>query len=150
VANTLKFPCNGVVGFIDGLDRPDRPHDDKESSNCTPDNTARDHIWRVARFRTAFREINHKSKGESIERADDHRAPPSCTCRATSTPPNVAAQRICHLYGSLGSKKIVAPSRPPSTAPIIITAGKFITPASAIIALDNSQNTRRHVLTRPS
>src|SRR6478736_1170568 len=66
--------------------------------------------------------------------------------RATSTPPNVAAQRICHLYGSLGSKKIVAPSRPPSTAPIIITVGKFITLASAIMASDNSQNTRSHAI----
>src|SRR6266540_3845073 len=45
---------------------------------------------------------------------------------AINTPFNVAAQRICHLYGSLGSKKIPAPPRPPSTAPINITIGKLI------------------------
>ena len=77
VASSLVLTRSGAVGFIDWLDRLDRPHDDKESSNSTPDNAARDHIWRVARFRTAFREINHKSKGESIERADDHPVPPS-------------------------------------------------------------------------
>src|SRR5215468_3191065 len=45
---------------------------------------------------------------------------------ATSTPFNVAAQRICHLYGSFGSKKIPTPSKAPSTTPIRITVRKFI------------------------
>src|SRR4029079_8187378 len=45
---------------------------------------------------------------------------------AINTPFKVAAQRICHLYGSFGSKKIPAPLRPPSSAPINITIGKLI------------------------
>ena len=34
---------------------------------------------------------------------------------ATKTPFSVAAKRICHLYGSLGSKKMPTPSKAPST-----------------------------------
>src|SRR4026207_537926 len=53
---------------------------------------------------------------------------------AINTPFNVAAQRICHLYGSFGSKKIPAPLRPPSSAPINITIGKLIRYSEAILA----------------
>src|SRR5439155_25878068 len=40
---------------------------------------------------------------------------------ATNTLFRVAAQKICHLYGSLGSKKIPAPSNAPRRAPITNT-----------------------------
>jgi len=46
---------------------------------------------------------------------------------AINAPFKVAAQRICHLYRSFGSKKIPAPLTPPNSAPINITIGKLIT-----------------------
>src|SRR5262249_3122885 len=61
--------------------------------------------------------------------ADHHRVPganENPVTSATSAPFNVAAQRICHLYGSFGSKKIPTPSKAPSTTPIRITIRKFI------------------------
>ena len=45
---------------------------------------------------------------------------------ATNTPFNVAAQRICHLYGSFGSRKMPTPSNTPNTAPMNTTLSKRI------------------------
>src|SRR5262249_6714356 len=61
VAKTLETIRNGGVGFIDWLDRFERPHDDEKANQSPCDNTARDHIRRVARFRTALCKINHKT-----------------------------------------------------------------------------------------
>ena len=62
VANTLKLSRHGAVGFIEGLDRFDRPNDYEEADQSPRDDPTRNHEWRVARFRTSLRKINHETE----------------------------------------------------------------------------------------
>jgi hypothetical protein len=85
VASTLDSFRNGAsllansfgVGFIDWLDRPDGPNENKKANQRSCDNSTRDYIRRVARFRTALCKINDETEGESIQCAGGHRGPPS-------------------------------------------------------------------------
>ena len=63
VASTVDLPRNGAVGFIDWLDLLRCPNEYEEANQSSCDNSAWDHIWRVARFWTALREINHETEG---------------------------------------------------------------------------------------
>src|SRR6516165_11694670 len=67
---------------------------------------------------------------------------------ATRTPFSVAAHRICHLYGSLGSKKMPTPSNAPSTAPMSMTVGKLMIPASAALPKQLTRYAKSYDLTR--
>jgi len=54
---------NRAVVFINWLDRFDGPHDYEEADQSPCDDPTRNHLWRVARFRTSLRKINQETKG---------------------------------------------------------------------------------------
>ena len=45
------------------LDLFGRPNDYEEAGQSSRDNSTRDHVWGVARFRTSLRKINHEGEG---------------------------------------------------------------------------------------
>jgi len=59
----VNLPRNGAVDFIDWLDRFDSPNDYEEADQSSRDDPTRNHVWRVARFRTSLREVNHETEG---------------------------------------------------------------------------------------
>jgi len=52
-----------AVGFIDWLDRFDRPNDYEDADQFPRDDPTPNHVWRVARFRTSPRKITHETEG---------------------------------------------------------------------------------------
>jgi len=52
-----------AVGFIDWLGRFDRPNDYEDADQFPRDDPTRNHVWRVARFRTSLRKITHETEG---------------------------------------------------------------------------------------
>ena len=80
IASSVRAMKSGAVDFIAWLDPLNRPNNDEKANQSACDNPARDHIWRVTRFRTALRKINHETESESVKGTGGNRGPPSGSC----------------------------------------------------------------------